>query len=58
VFDPMTLLVKAQNLLDHHYETFGVLANPSEVLPSASNPRFLTPGAPLGVWAGIIVSER
>jgi outer membrane receptor protein involved in Fe transport len=58
VFDPMTLLVKAQNLLDHRYETFGVLANPSEVLPSASNPRFLTPGAPLGVWAGIIVSER
>jgi outer membrane receptor protein involved in Fe transport len=49
----LTLHVHAQNLLDSDYETFGVIADPSEVLPGTSDPRFLSPGAPLGVWAGV-----
>jgi iron complex outermembrane receptor protein len=51
----LVLHVQAQNLLDADYETFGVVADPSEVLPGTSVPRFLSPGAPLGVWAGVTV---
>jgi outer membrane receptor protein involved in Fe transport len=50
----LRLFVRAQNLLNRKFETFGVLANPAEVLPGATDPRFLGPGAPLGVWAGIV----
>jgi outer membrane receptor protein involved in Fe transport len=53
----VTLFVRAQNLLNRKYETFGVLANPAEVLPNATDPRFLGPGAPLGVWAGIVIED-
>lgn len=53
----LTLFVRAQNLLDTRFETFGVLANPAEVLQGATDPRFLGPGAPLGVWAGIVFEE-
>ncbi|HET8937186.1 MAG TPA: TonB-dependent receptor [Polyangiales bacterium] len=53
----VTLFVRAQNLLNTKYETFGVLANPAEVLPNARDPRFLGPGAPLGVWAGIVIED-
>jgi outer membrane receptor protein involved in Fe transport len=57
VLPELTLFVRAQNLLDTNYGTFGVLANPSEVLPGASDPRFQGVGAPLGVWAGIVITE-
>ena len=53
----VTLFVRAQNLLNRKYETFGVLANPAEVLPNATDPRFLRPGAPLGVWAGVVIED-
>jgi outer membrane receptor protein involved in Fe transport len=56
-FDSLTFLVKARNLLNTDYETFGALADPSQVLPHAGNPRFVSPGAPLGVWAGIALHE-
>jgi outer membrane receptor protein involved in Fe transport len=51
----LQLFVKAQNLLNTKYETFGVLAEPSHVIPGLSNPRFLGPGAPFGLWAGMVV---
>ena len=57
LFDTLQLVVNAQNLLDNDYETFGVVADPSEVLPGMSDPRFLSPGAPLGIWAGIIARD-
>jgi outer membrane receptor protein involved in Fe transport len=57
VLPELSLFVRAQNLLDTNYSTFGVLANPGEVLPGASDPRFQGPGAPLGVWAGVVISE-
>lgn len=53
----LTLFVRAQNLFDQRFETFGVLANPAEVLPGATDPRFLGPGAPFGIWAGIVFEE-
>jgi outer membrane receptor protein involved in Fe transport len=58
LLDNLQLFVKAQNLLSTKYETFGILADPSEVLRGASDPRFLGPGAPLGVWAGLVVANR
>jgi len=53
VLEPLKLFVKAENLFDSEYETFGLLADPSEALDDASDPRFQGPGAPLGVWAGL-----
>jgi len=52
------VFVQARNLFDAEYETFGVVADPSEVLPGYSTPRFLSPGAPLGVWAGVRLTGR
>ncbi len=55
----LTLLARIQNLFDTQYETFGLLGDPSEVfneengLPNFTDPRFLSPGAPLGGWVGI-----
>jgi iron complex outermembrane recepter protein len=57
LFDSVQLFVKVQNLLDSEYETFGLLGNPSEVLEGTSDPRFLGPGAPLGVWGGVEVRD-
>jgi iron complex outermembrane recepter protein len=54
-FEALEVFVKAQNLLDTEYETFGVLADPSEVLEGTSDPRFLGPGAPFGIWAGVVL---
>jgi len=53
VLEPLRVFVKAENLFDTEYETFGLLAEPDEVLEGASDPRFQGPGAPLGVWAGL-----
>ncbi|MET0386812.1 MAG: TonB-dependent receptor [Polyangiales bacterium] len=57
ILPDLTAFVRAQNILDTQYSTFGVLANPAEVLPGTSNPRFQGPGAPFGIWAGIVLNE-
>ena len=51
--------LKIDNLFDNDYENFGVVGeDPSSVIPSSStNPeRFLSPGAPRGIWLGLKVS--
>jgi iron complex outermembrane receptor protein len=53
VLEQLKIFVKAENLFDAEYETFGLLAEPDEVLEGTSDPRFQGPGAPLGVWAGL-----
>jgi iron complex outermembrane receptor protein len=53
----LQLFVRAQNLLDTRYDTFGVLANPTEVLPGSSDPRFLGRGAPFGMWFGAVLAD-
>lgn len=53
---PVTLFLRAQNLLNRKYETFGVLAHP-DVLQGATDPRFLGVGTPVGVWAGIVIED-
>ena len=49
----LLFFVQGQNLLDTEFDTFGVIADPSEVLVGTSNPRFVAPGAPLAVFAGV-----
>jgi iron complex outermembrane recepter protein len=55
VIDELMVFVKADNLLGSEYETFGVIADPSEVLPQYENPRFVSPGPPFALWAGIVI---
>jgi len=55
LLDELQLFVRADNVLNARYETFGLLADPSEVLAGTSDPRFVSPGAPLGVWAGLVL---
>ena len=57
LLDQLEIFVKGQNLLDTEYDTFGVLAEPDEVLPGTSDPRFVGPGAPLAVFAGLVVHD-
>jgi len=53
LLEPLTLFVKAKNLLNTEYETFGILGDGEAVLPFAQDPRFVGPAAPFGVWAGL-----
>jgi outer membrane receptor protein involved in Fe transport len=41
------------NVFDAKYNTFGTLGNPSNVFPEFTDPRFFSPGAPIGGWAGV-----
>jgi outer membrane receptor protein involved in Fe transport len=43
------------NVFDAHYDTFGTLGDPGNVFPGFTDPRFLSPGAPIGGWAGVRV---
>ncbi|MFB3083979.1 MAG: TonB-dependent receptor, partial [Gammaproteobacteria bacterium] len=52
-YQDASVFFKVNNLFDTDYETFGLLGDPQEVIPSFSNPRFLTPGAPIGGWIGL-----
>lgn len=51
-----SVYVKARNVLNTRYETFGVLGDPATVFPGMRDPRFASPGAPFGIWAGLDVS--
>jgi iron complex outermembrane receptor protein len=48
---------EAENVLDKHYATFGLYGDPTGggAFPQFSDPRFYTPAAPFGIWAGIKV---
>jgi outer membrane cobalamin receptor len=49
-----SFFLNVDNALDRRYETFGTFGDATGVLGSAySNPRFLGPGAPRGVWLGV-----
>jgi outer membrane receptor protein involved in Fe transport len=56
LFRFLTVYAKARNVLNTRYETFGVLGDPTTVFPNMSDPRFLSPGAPFGIWGGVDVS--
>ena len=50
------LFARVENVLDQDYETFGTYGDTGELFleeaPLASDPRFLTPGAPRAVYVG------
>ena len=56
--DHVTLFATIQNLFDTDYETFGLLADPTEVdaFASFTDHRFLGPAPPFGGWVGVRVS--
>jgi outer membrane receptor protein involved in Fe transport len=56
IADYLEAFVKVDNIFDTDYESFGTLGDPAEIFPGFSNPTFLSPGAPLGAWAGIRVT--
>ena len=56
ITDYLEAFAKIDNIFDSRYETFGTLGDPSQVFPSFSNSRFLSPGAPIGAWAGLRVT--
>ena len=50
----LSLLGRIENLFDTDYETFGVLGDATQVLgPRVDDPRFLSPGTPIGAWFGV-----
>ena len=54
--DGVVLFLRVDNLLDTEYETFGVLAEIEielDEVPAAADPRFVSPGAPRGTFAGV-----
>ena len=54
--DNVVLFLRVDNLLDTEYETFGALAEIEIELveaPGATDPRFVSPGAPRSAFAGI-----
>ncbi|MET0071317.1 MAG: TonB-dependent receptor [Candidatus Thiodiazotropha sp.] len=52
--DNLKLFAKVDNLFDKEYETFGLYGEADEVLgDDYENPRFLSPGSPRAVWAGV-----
>jgi len=57
ILPQLTFFVRGQNITNTKYSTFGVLANPAEVLPGTSDPRFQSPGAPVAVFAGIVLDD-
>ena len=54
--DNVVVFLRVDNLLATEYETFGVLAEIEIELdeaPAAADPRFVSPGAPRGAFAGV-----
>jgi len=53
----LRLFGRVENMLNRHYETFGIYSDPSEIAlveaPGASDPRSLGPGAPRRWLAGL-----
>ena len=49
----LRLHARIHNIFDSEYETFGALGDPEQVLGAGfEDPRFLSPGAPRGIWVG------
>lgn len=45
--------VRLQNIFDRQYADFGVVGNPTTVLPQFTDPRLISPGAPRAGWIGL-----
>ena len=51
----LNLYVEGENILDHRYSTFGLYGDPTGngAFPQFTNPRFIVPAQPFGVWVGV-----
>jgi outer membrane receptor protein involved in Fe transport len=51
----LTLTLEAQNIFDTRYATFGLYGDPTGAgtFPQFTNPRFIVPAQPFGLWAGV-----
>lgn len=58
VTDYLDAFVKVNNIFDTDYETFGTLGDPTDVAQFSNfhDPRFLSPGPPIGAWVGVRVT--
>lgn len=56
ITDWMEAFVEVNNLFDNDYETFGVLGDPTDVFPAFTGTQFVSPGAPIGAWAGLRIN--
>jgi outer membrane receptor protein involved in Fe transport len=54
----VTLSVEGENIFDRRYATFGVFGDPTGngAFPQFTNPRFVVPAQPFGIWAGAKIS--
>lgn len=53
--DRLSAQLAAENVFDKHYATFGLFGDPTAngSLPQFTNPRFIVPAQPFGIWAGL-----
>jgi len=53
----MNLYFEGENVLDRRYSTFGLYGDPTGngAFPQFTNPRFIVPAQPFGVWVGLRV---
>jgi iron complex outermembrane recepter protein len=52
----VTLFAFVENVMNRHYATFGTFGEPDEVLGDEyDDARFISPGAPRGVWLGLSI---
>jgi outer membrane receptor protein involved in Fe transport len=51
--DHVMVFARVENVFDEDYETFGLLGEPDEVFEDFEDPRFFSPGPPLGAWVGV-----
>ena len=51
----LNLYVEGENILDRKYSTFGLYGDPTgnDAFPQFTNPRFIVPAQPFGVWVGV-----
>ncbi|MGD0145117.1 MAG: TonB-dependent receptor, partial [Rhizomicrobium sp.] len=51
----LNLYVEGENILDRRYATFGLYGDPTGngAFPLFTNPRFIVPAQPFGIWAGV-----
>jgi outer membrane receptor protein involved in Fe transport len=57
VLRQLQIFLKAENVFDAEYESYGLLGEPDDVLEGAEDPRFQSPGAPLGIWGGLVLRD-
>ena len=53
IWAPLSVFVLVDNIFNAQYSTFGVLGDATDVFANYKDPRFLGPGAPRAVWAGL-----